>query len=748
MGRWSHPPNCRFRSPAPADVTAYLQAPIDSTLNIRPLPIEQSDCGYFAQWQYLEQSDSIEFVIQTKTRNKWIGIGFGNTTKMANSDAIIGLFEEQAGRHFIMDTWLKDHVSPEIDQQQNIERTYAKRENGTTTLRFRRARLTGDQSDFQFTDDSCAYFFFPTVGGSFNAINKRMHKHEVTPNVSEQRICVKSCSVRPKDSSLIVNNVISSGASSQQKVAELDPSSSSTSSLNTQQASASTPPASSAGSGTTTTTSSTTLAPSEKSPDSTNVNLSPSNDLSAELDGSLTSPTTATGTAGHSNPFSRLAFLSEPSLRWLAGIGCVATLLAMIVFQACFTVYKNKQAHKQNMYRQSAFKQNAYLHGAYLTDTGPNSASNLVHHHHQSSTGSEETQTASLRNSALSKHSTSKQQLAASTASVNAAAAAAGVAPNSRSSRAPGNHHHHHHHGHRAAHHMGHAHHQYPNEANVDDVDDMEEEEDEGQTTAMAPYSRSSRVPGNYHHHHHHHNHRAGHHMGHHHQHAGHPHHHYLNGAHNPLAANVRQVGQTGPFVAQVNRSGAYGNYATPSAGKPNGRDDVADLEEDEDDEQATGAPPYSRSSRVPGNYHHHHHHHNHRAGHHMAHHHQHAGHHHYPNSAHNPLAPNARQVGQSGPFVAQVNRSGAYDNYVTPSASESSGRDDVADLEEEEEEEEDEEQVDEDDGANSVQWLQADEPAYFAGTHRLAPGLVLRANTTRDGRFVRAGHRRGQDWA
>lgn len=60
----------------------------------------------------------------------------------------------------------------------------------------------------------------------------------------------------------------------------------------------------------------------------------------------------------------------------------------MIVFQACFTVYKNKQAYKQNLYRQSAFKQNTYLHGAYLGDA-----------HHQPSTGSEETQTASLRNS-------------------------------------------------------------------------------------------------------------------------------------------------------------------------------------------------------------------------------------------------------------------------------------------------------------------------------------------------------------
>lgn len=404
VGRWSYPQNCRFQLASSPETIAYLKQPIEASLKIRPLPLELSDCSYYAQWQYLEASDSIDFVIQTKTRNRWTGIGFSNGTRMANSDAIIGLIEELSGRHFVMDTWLRDHVMPEIDLQQNTDHTSGKRENGTTTIRFRRKRLTNDQFDFQFTDDSCAYFFFPTQGGSFNAISKRLHKHDVNPSVSKQKICVKKCSKQ--------TDVMESTTTEQQQTTTSQPVQSSSDSPS--QA----PNLFLLSSSSTTTSTSTTTLPTnvnssmDKIGLDTIVNFSsqaPSNDLNVELDSSSTasgsqtssSPgvnqlgSQATGSNSNLNFFNKLSFLSEPSLRWLAGIGCVATLLAMIVFQACFTVYKNKQAYKENLYRQSAFKQNtaAYLHGAYITDSAHH------HHNHQPSTGSEETQTASLHNS-------------------------------------------------------------------------------------------------------------------------------------------------------------------------------------------------------------------------------------------------------------------------------------------------------------------------------------------------------------
>lgn len=67
------------------------------------------------------------------------------------------------------------------------------RENGITTLKFSRPRQTNDSRDYQFSDQNCPYFIFPVAGGVFNAVNKRLRKHESTPVVSEQRICIRSC---------------------------------------------------------------------------------------------------------------------------------------------------------------------------------------------------------------------------------------------------------------------------------------------------------------------------------------------------------------------------------------------------------------------------------------------------------------------------------------------------------------------------------------------------------------------------
>lgn len=47
--------------------------------------------------------------------------------------------------------------------------------------------------DVSFTDDQCFYFMFPVRGGAFNSVNKKIRKHEITPSVSSERICIRPC---------------------------------------------------------------------------------------------------------------------------------------------------------------------------------------------------------------------------------------------------------------------------------------------------------------------------------------------------------------------------------------------------------------------------------------------------------------------------------------------------------------------------------------------------------------------------
>ena len=111
---------------------------------------------------------------------------------MKGTDAVLGLVEDN-GRYFLMDTFLSSYQAPPLDAVQNIHNMSVWRENGITHLQFHRFRTTSDpEYDFQFTDDHCPYFLFPIRGGVFNAVNKRMRKHEETPIVSKNRICVRA----------------------------------------------------------------------------------------------------------------------------------------------------------------------------------------------------------------------------------------------------------------------------------------------------------------------------------------------------------------------------------------------------------------------------------------------------------------------------------------------------------------------------------------------------------------------------
>jgi hypothetical protein len=40
------------------------------------------DCTYYAKWEYLEFSDQIRFTITANHTNRWVAIGFSETTSM------------------------------------------------------------------------------------------------------------------------------------------------------------------------------------------------------------------------------------------------------------------------------------------------------------------------------------------------------------------------------------------------------------------------------------------------------------------------------------------------------------------------------------------------------------------------------------------------------------------------------------------------------------------------------------------
>jgi hypothetical protein len=44
-----------------------------------------------------------------------------------------------------------------------------------------------------FTDTEAMYMIFPVKGGTYNGVNKKIRKHEVTPTASSERIFIRSC---------------------------------------------------------------------------------------------------------------------------------------------------------------------------------------------------------------------------------------------------------------------------------------------------------------------------------------------------------------------------------------------------------------------------------------------------------------------------------------------------------------------------------------------------------------------------
>ena len=153
-----------------------------------------AECEYFASWRYDENSDMVDFVVQSTgaQQDKWTGIGFSDNNKMAETDAVIGYVE--SNRFYLKDMWTTSYLSPVIDSSQDLKNREGYFENGITTLKFSRKRNTGDtKNDVAFTDDKGLFFIFPVKGGKYNAASRKLRKHEQTPTASAERIFIKPC---------------------------------------------------------------------------------------------------------------------------------------------------------------------------------------------------------------------------------------------------------------------------------------------------------------------------------------------------------------------------------------------------------------------------------------------------------------------------------------------------------------------------------------------------------------------------
>lgn len=92
-----------------------------------------------------------------------------------------------------MDTWINGYSAPLLDDKQNYYNETGTFIDGVTTIEFIRKRETNDKQDHSFTDEHCLYLVFLTKGGAYNAVNKKIRKHEDIPIVTDNRVCIKTC---------------------------------------------------------------------------------------------------------------------------------------------------------------------------------------------------------------------------------------------------------------------------------------------------------------------------------------------------------------------------------------------------------------------------------------------------------------------------------------------------------------------------------------------------------------------------
>uniref|UniRef100_A0A915A5V3 DOMON domain-containing protein n=1 Tax=Parascaris univalens TaxID=6257 RepID=A0A915A5V3_PARUN len=157
-------------------------------------PTKCRDCDYRVSWNYLDDTDEIEFSVETRApSNWWTGIGFSPTGTMIEADMII--VKSRNGELTLHDMYSTSYGPPREDSEQNVytPTVVGTHVNGVLRAQFTRKRDTGDRkTDHRFSDTACYKFLFPVSGGRLDP-NGHITKHISTPQVSANKVCIRSC---------------------------------------------------------------------------------------------------------------------------------------------------------------------------------------------------------------------------------------------------------------------------------------------------------------------------------------------------------------------------------------------------------------------------------------------------------------------------------------------------------------------------------------------------------------------------
>ncbi|VDK81473.1 unnamed protein product, partial [Litomosoides sigmodontis] len=143
------------------------------------------DCDYRISWNYLDDTDEIEFSIETRApSNWWTGV-----------EADIIVVKSRNGELSLHDMYSTEHGVPREDSKQDVytPTIIGTHVNGVLRAQFTRKRDTGDRkADHHFSETDCYKFLFPVSGGRLEP-NGELSKHISIPYVSKNKICIQSC---------------------------------------------------------------------------------------------------------------------------------------------------------------------------------------------------------------------------------------------------------------------------------------------------------------------------------------------------------------------------------------------------------------------------------------------------------------------------------------------------------------------------------------------------------------------------
>ncbi|KHJ91378.1 DOMON domain protein [Oesophagostomum dentatum] len=169
-----------------------------------------SDCDYKLSWNYMDDTDEIEFSLETKLQtNSWTGLGlskdgsmvgylmFAKTCAQANADLMV--IKSVDGNLSLHDMYSDGPGALKKDAQQNLftPNVIGTHANGVLRAQFIRKRNTGDKNDKSFGNE-CWKMMFPVSGGELDQAENIMPQVS-SLLVSENEVCIKSCREEKKE---------------------------------------------------------------------------------------------------------------------------------------------------------------------------------------------------------------------------------------------------------------------------------------------------------------------------------------------------------------------------------------------------------------------------------------------------------------------------------------------------------------------------------------------------------------------